>query len=228
MRDKSENIWSNREKSSYWLTTELTEESKVIEDGFHHLKFILLIFNGIGDRLNESQLGQFSRICSITLAKFSHLALGCLSLSLDGLAQESGALLRPLIESYELLVYFRQDLSRINQVIDGTLPSAGKIGKCISGDFKDLRGYLNDNASHFSYKYESVRHIFDQDFIINPFPNHSRDVFRKNLEILNAFQVFTLVEAVNCLLVIGHDEPSLFYDLDEWRGRCTRAFALKH
>lgn len=228
MRDKSQNIWFNREKSIHWLTNELTEESKVIEDGFHLLKFILLIFNELGDRLNESQTGQFSRICSITLAKFSHLSLGCFSLSFDGLSQESGALLRPLIESYELLVYFRQDPSRINQVIDGTLPSAGIIGKCIVGDFKDLREYLNDNASHFSYKYESVRHMFGQDYIINPFPNHTRDVFRKNLEILNAFQVFTLFEAVNCLFVVGYDEPTLVYDLEEWRGRCTRAFAPTH
>jgi hypothetical protein len=43
----------------------------------------------------------------VTLVKAKNLALGSYSLVLDGLGQEAGALMRPMIEYAELLAYFR-------------------------------------------------------------------------------------------------------------------------
>src|SRR5688500_13421375 len=182
------NIWSPRKKSLHWLDDELKPESQLLQEGFDYLGDNIELFEKIGHNEGESEAGQFCRIIAITLAKYSHLLLGNYSLMLDGLAQEAGALLRPLIETYELLVYFRQDKSRINEVLEGKLPSAGIIGKKISGDYQDLRTYLNDNASHFSYKTDSVRHLFDQNAKIHPIPNQSLEVLRANLQVLNAFQ----------------------------------------
>jgi hypothetical protein len=38
-------------------------------------------------------------------------------------------LLRPILEAYELLIYFRLEPSRVDQAIDGKLPSPGKRAK---------------------------------------------------------------------------------------------------
>lgn len=218
------NIWSAREKSLYWLNNELKPESQVLQEGFDYLEVCVELFQKTGSDEGESEKGQFCRICSITLAKFSHLALGCYSLALDALAQESGALLRPLIETYELLVYFRQDISRTHEVIEDKLPSAGEIGKRISGDYKDLRDYLNENASHFSYKPWSVRHLFDENAKTRPTPKQGLKVLLTNLRLLNAFQIFMLFEAVHCLFSIGFDVNSLADKIEKWRETSIKIF----
>ncbi len=209
-------IWVAREKSLHWLNNELVSEGKILQDGFDYLGNCVKRFDEIANSEGESEKGQFCRICSLTLAKLSYLLLSCYSLALDGLAQESGALLRPLIEAVELLVYFQQDKTRINQVLDNTLPSAGIIGKRISGDFQDLREYLNQNASHFSYKAESMRHLFDKNTKIRSIPDHSLIVFRKNLEMVNVFQVYILFEAAKCLQTIEYDENEFVDKIRGW------------
>jgi len=219
------NIWSVREKSLHWLEDELNPESQLLQNGFDYLYSIIELFEKIGQDEGKSETGQFCRIICVTLAKYRNLLLGVYSLMLDGLAQEAGALLRPLIETYELLVYFRQDKSRINEMLEDKLPSAGIIGKRIQGDFQDLRGYLNNNASHFSYKINSVRHLLDQNAKILPMPSHSLNVLRTNLEVLNAFQIFALFEAVNCLFSIGIDANALAVELENWRNTSAKIFS---
>ena len=219
------NIWSAREKSLNWLNNELKPESQVLQEGFEYLGNLVELLENKGNDEGENEIGQFCRISGIALAKISHLLLGCYSLMLDGLAQESGALLRPLIETYELLVYFRQDKSRISQVLEGKLPSAGTIGKRISGDYQDLREHLNVNASHFSYKIDSVRHLFGENAKIQPIPNHSLKVLRTNLQLLYAFQTFVLFEAVNCLFAIGFDANALTDKIEKWRDTSVKIFS---
>jgi hypothetical protein len=196
-----------------------------LQEGFDYLEMFVELFQRISDDEGECQIGQFCRICIVTLAKFSHLLLGIYSLMLDALAQESGALLRPVIETYELLVYLRLDISRINEVLEDKLPSAGTIGKKISGDYQNLRDYLNDNASHFSYKIESVRHLFGQNSKITPTPLHSLKVLRTNLSLLNSFQVFMLIEAVNCLYAVEFDANSIADEIEKWRDKSVKTFA---
>ena len=221
------NIWSTREQSLAWLGNELLQESKVVQEGFDHLGMFVELFQHIGDKEGESQVGQFCRICIVTLAKFNRLILGCYSLMLDALAQESGALLRPLIETYELLVYFRQDISRINELLEDRLPSAGVIGKRITGDYQNLREHLNDNASHFSYKIGSVQPLFSEDAKIKLMPTPNLEVLRINLQLLNTFQVFVLIESVNCLFAIGYDANSRADEIEKWRDNCVKMFMLE-
>jgi len=219
------NLWATREKSLIWLRHELAAESEVIQEGFEFLNKSVGLFDNIGSSDGETPKGKFCRICAITLAKSCHLLLGCYSLALDALAQESGALLRPLIETYELLVYFRQDMSRVDEVIDGKLPPAGKISRKVSGDYEDLRKYLNDNASHFSYKIESIRHLFDSNIKTQSLPTHSRKVFEVNLQLLNAFQVFVVFEAINCLFSAGFNANDLADKIEQWRDKSKKAFS---
>ncbi len=221
------NIWSSREKSLVWLNNILQQESKVLQEGFDYLETIMELFQRISNDEGKSQIGQFCRICIVTLAKFSRLLLGCYSLVLDSLVQESGALLRLVIETYELLVYFRLDISRINEILEDKLPSAGIIAKKISGDFQDLRNYLNNNASHFSYRLESVRHLYGPNAKTIQSPLPSPKALRKNLSLIYSFQVFMLIEAVNCLFAVGFNANSIRDEMEKWREKSEKIFAAE-
>jgi hypothetical protein len=219
------NIWNAREKSYAWLKRDLFLEGRIIQEGFDYLGEFVNLFEKIAQSEASSEKGKSCRVWSITLAKISHLLIGCFSLILDGLAQESGALLRPIIEIYEILVYLRLDTSRLSQVIDDSLPSAGAIGKEISGDYQELRKYLNDNASHFSYKENTIRHLFDEDDKVRSVPNHSLMVLRKNIQLLNAFQISILDEALNCLYLIDVSNKAVGSKMEKWRKSCIDLFS---
>ncbi|MHB8089392.1 MAG: hypothetical protein ACYDH2_14210 [Anaerolineaceae bacterium] len=218
------NIWFAREEAIRWLGNELKAQSDVIEKGFDYIGHLVTLYETIGNQESETWIGQYCRVLSITLAKSLHILLGCYSLAMDGLAQESGALLRPLIETHELLIYLRQDKSRIMQVIEGNLPTAGKIGKEIAGENQALRDHLNDNASHFSYKKDSIRHLFAKNASIKSTPTHSIEVFRKNLNVLNALQYITLEEGFTSLDEIMFDVTKFAKEVEEWRIDAITAF----
>jgi hypothetical protein len=150
----------------------------------------------------------FGRVAGLYLAKARNLALGCYSLSLDSLAQEGGALFRPLFEAYELLTYFRLEPSRIDEVLENRLPSAGNIAKRIDGEYKGMREYLNNHASHLSLGPESMRHLVDPQSGEPGLMIVTRQPFRLRIALVNLqtlFAVFALVgtEGVNCALFGG-------------------------
>ena len=97
---------------------------------------------------SENTLGNFFLII---LVKSKHFSRGCLTLALEGLAQEAGALLRLWVEAIELIRYLAEDTSRVQEIIEERLPSPGERAKRISGDFQNLRKHLNENASHFAF-----------------------------------------------------------------------------
>jgi hypothetical protein len=110
----------------------------------------------------ESQSGDlYSRVCGLTTLKAKNLAFGIYSLTLDGLAQESGALARPFIEYAELLTYFRMLPEAVIDAITGELPNAGTRAKKIGGIYKPFREHLNEHASHSSYSSYSLAHLTD-------------------------------------------------------------------
>ncbi len=207
-----------------WLENELIQESDLLQQGFDFLDKCTGKFERLGNLESETLVEKFSRICAITLAKANHFLIGCYSLTLDGLAQEAGAILRPFIETYELLVYFRLNPARVDEAIDEKLPTAGKVSQHILGNYKDLRAHLNDNASHFSYRIDSVRHLFDHDLKLKSFPTHSLSVLRANLMLLNAFQVFIIFEAINCLFTIGVDVNTFADEVETWKKKSLSVF----
>jgi hypothetical protein len=187
---------NSHKQSNIWLQNELSEEKSIIDQGFDLLSTCVSKLDSIGKERGKKLSGKLFTIGSITIAKSTHLLLGCFSLALDGLSQESGALMRPLIETYELMVYLRLDPNRVEEATNDELPKAGDIAKKISGKFFDIRKHLNEHASHFSYKVESIRHLVDLDkrVRIKAFPSHSLSVLRKNLNTINAFQTILLSE----------------------------------
>ena len=221
------NIWSAREESIQLLATDLKPQKDVIEEGFKYIGILTELFQSISREEGASENGKFCRICGLTLAKFSHLLLGIYSLTIDGLSQEAGAFLRPAIETYELLVYFRQDKSRVNQILEGKLPSAGIIGKKISGNFQDLREFLNSSSSHFSYKIESVWHLFGEHTQLKATPTSDSKTLFDNLQIINAFQIGVLLETIECLLAVNFDVETLPQVITNWSYKSEKIFTFE-
>jgi hypothetical protein len=147
----------------------------------------------------------FARVTTLIVVKSRNLALGCYSLSLDGLAQEGGALFRPLVETLEILIYFGENPSRVEEAIDRGLPKAGVIARTIDGKFQALREHLNENASHASLSFDALRHMVNwqegQVKIVQPF---NVNVLRKNLHVLFALLLQIIAAVAKCMSVAQH------------------------
>jgi hypothetical protein len=184
-------LWEARQ--SALSDDSLSRELAVIEDLFWALERILEDLH----RLNASKK---SSLCALVGAKGRNLAHGCYSLALDGLAQESGALLRPLLEAIELMRYLRTVPDAITEAMGGRLPRAGDRAKKINGFLRPIREYLNENASHLAFTYESMRHLFDLEGermrVLQP---HRASVLRVNLKQLYFFTHLLAKEAIDCL-----------------------------
>lgn len=135
-------LWKTREEALAALEGSLRQEAAILQDAF------TLMDGCIAQLLARDT--KYTRVCAITMIKARNLELGCYSLALDALAQEGGALFRLVVETLELLVYFWKDPARVDEAIEGTLPSAGKIAQKIEGNLKGLRDFLNSHACKFA------------------------------------------------------------------------------
>lgn len=166
------------------------------------------------------------RVCATIAVKARNLALACYSLSLDGLAQESGALFRVLLESLELLQYLRDDPKRLIEVLNGQLPSAGGIAKQINGKFKSLRDHLNAHASHFSLSFEAMNHLVDYSHgRLRTAQPYSERVLRTNLRTLLSMLVWLAIEVANCCSVAeGRVEDATADRVEDLKRRAFEIF----
>lgn len=207
-------MWETREKSIEALNSILKSESSMILDGLQIIDELILLF------CNIKQSTAFARVCCLILMKGNNLIHGILSLSLEGLAQEAGALLRPTVECIELLQYLREDPQRTEKITEGKKPSAGEIAKLIKGDFQDLRRFLNTHSSHLTFSYESMQHLIDwNDGSLKTKQNYSEKVLRTNLSILFNFLVFLSFEAANCLDETGFLPDHIINKINDWKIR---------
>ena len=221
------NLWQARQKSLEWLETELVEQNALIDKGFEILDTCITLLNQQSKSSDDELNGRFARVVNITLAKARNLLLGSYSMLLDAVAQEAGALLRPILEAYELLIYFQLEPSRVDQAIDGKLPSAGQIVKKIEGKFKKVRDYLNDTASHLSFNFNTAKHLVDfSTFEVKAIQSQSLEVFKINLTTFNGFQLYIASEAIMCLDVLGYKTAFLVEEFENWRKECINAFPL--
>jgi len=190
------NLWKTRDQALVALNGKLRPVADIIEEAFVCLDECI-------DRIAALD-NQFGRVCGLTLVKARNLTLAMYSLTLEGLAQEGGAILRPLLGAIEKLAYFRQDLSHVEDAINGNLPSEGKIAQIINGEFQDLRDYLSKYAAHSSFSYESLKHLVDyHTFRLKKAQPFNEAVLRKNLEMVFSFLVFTIFEGQKCLAAAG-------------------------
>ncbi|MEP6879766.1 MAG: hypothetical protein ABI865_13055 [Nitrosospira sp.] len=187
-------LWHSREHALISLKEEYPEAINVLGELFS-------VVDDCGTSLFEID-SAFSRVTAITVAKSRNLAHGCYSLALDSLAQESGALVRPLIETIELLKYFRLKPSRAMEAIEGKLPKAGKIAQLIGSEHKGLREYLNDYSSHISLSRHATRHLLDFKSIdsiqLRMQQGFRLQVVATNLHTLYSVLSLVGIEAVRC------------------------------
>jgi hypothetical protein len=218
VEDQMADLWGTRAAALATLAGELRDEAMVIEEAFGHLDESILNL----EKLDTS----FSRICGLTLVKARNLALGSYGLCLDGLAQETGALMRPLIEALELLIYFRLEPTRVDEAIEGKLPSAGKRAQVINGHFKEARDYWNENASHLSFTPDSIRHLLDfKESRWRVTQPHSTEVLRRNLQFFFAVLIWVAIEGVNCLGTAGElIQHGLGDRIEELKNRALAVF----
>lgn len=220
-------IYQAREKSLVWMSTELQQENQIILDGFNIITNIVNQINIQLGLIEDGDLRAYAIVGAVTLAKASRFLLGMLDLALSGLSQESGALLRLFLECLEYLAYFREDETRIEEIIEDRLPSAGEVGKRIKSDFKELRQFLNNNASHFSYQKESIAHLITNKHEVIPVPIHTQSVFRQNIKIINALQIFLVKEGLRYFSsrnqVVTENSP-LLYQTQDWYEKSITIF----
>lgn len=188
-QSKQTDPWATRKQAEQALAVTLKQGADAIQEAFTVLDECLQELAKV-DTL-------FTRACTLSCKKGRRLGLGCYSLILDGLAQEAGALLRPMIETIEQLRYFREDPTRASKAGPGNMPSAGAIAKAIQGEFRPFRDALNEDASHFGFSEESTRHIQDfQDRALTTFDGEA--ALQNNLRHLFMFLVFLAKEAAHC------------------------------
>ena len=205
------NLWITREESLNALKSNLSIEARYIEKGFTIIDALLRIFE---DNKNDN----FCMVCSFTLLKGKNFCFSICSLSLDGLAQEAGALLRPAIECFELLDYFYADPKRIHEALENRLPPAGIRAKKINGKFESLRKHLNKAASHFSFDPASCTHLINwKKGSMRYYQKYNETVLRQNLWTLFSIMVFTIDNAVRCLKLKELFDIKLGKGIEEWR-----------
>ena len=213
-------IFECRTRATAELETTFRNEAEVINNGFLLLDRCIA---DLGSRFNTSTL---ARAASLATAKGDILAQGCYSLILDGLAQESGALLRTLLEVAEFLTYLHSNSNAQEEFKEDKLPSAGVIAQRIDGKLQVLRKYLNEDASHLNFSYNSLRHIvtFSNPVVFNTHPQ-----FHKNLKMLFTFLLYVLSAAATCIAqdksVPLETEP-LAVDVANYRVRGSSTFHI--
>jgi hypothetical protein len=210
-------LWSTRRRAERALSEGLEPFAGLLDEAFSVLDDCV---NRL-ERLDQP----FGRVCALVLIKARNLGLGCYSLSLDALAQEAGALFRPVLECLELLTYFRLDPTRINEALEDRLPKAGVIAQKIEGKFKGLRDYLNTHASHLSVRPEAMAHLIDfQAGRLRPVQPYSEDVLCENLRTLLAVLIWLAIEAANCTSIgEGNVDDALGDTVEDLK---RRAFVL--
>lgn len=146
-------LWQTRSQSWAYLNAQHPSRVAVV------LRTFELIDRCVEEYEVHSSSSTYSRICGLTLLKAKSLAQGSLSLILDGLGQEAGALLRPMIEYTELMTYLRMFPEKAEKAAENSLPSAGQRAKAIGGIYKDFREHLNEHAAHSSYSHFALSHL---------------------------------------------------------------------
>lgn len=218
-------LWSTRAASSEALVSTLKPQADCLEQVF------ALIDEGIG-RLYPFDVSaalegrELAAVAAPIAIKGRNLALGIYSLILDGLAQEAGALLRPLLEVIEMLSYVH-----LVGIMEGTNPPAGNIAKAVTSDFKDLREALNQHAAHLGLTDVSLGHVIDFGApapiltIVQPYREAN---VRTNLLMLFLFAIRLASVTANCAVASGMDIGDEFRErFDRCRDECVRMLQEK-
>lgn len=151
------NFWKIREDALHYLDQKYPSRLLVAYKTFEIFDHCESVFE------KHALVSDYAQACGLALSKARNLALGSFSLILDGLGQESGALIRPMIECAEVLTYLRLKPQDSSKALLDQLPKAGVRAQVIDSIYKDLREHLNRHASHVSFSPFATNHLFNVD-----------------------------------------------------------------
>ena len=173
-------------------------------------------------------MSAYARACGLSLLKAKTLAVGSYSLVLDGLAQEAGALMRPMIEYTELLTYFRLRPDMVDSALNNSLPKAGERAKAIGGIYKAFREHLNAHASHSAFSDFALSHLIDPaTHSFKKLQHMVPSVLDRNLVDLVVQLHLLLQEAVLSLEPVAPvDLAAIVHDTDQLKARLFKVFSL--
>ena len=190
-------FWATREQALSVLDGEMAEARRILE------RFFLVLTESVNRHNLRRNKQKESFLYGLLIAKARRLLLASYSLILDGIGQETGALLRPTIECLELLVYFNQDPSRIEEALENRFPKAGIIAQRIDSGLRGLRGYLNKHASHIKLEGVSIQHLVTGNELRSAAePVFGQDQFNKNIQMLCMFLQMTAHQSVVSLQTV--------------------------
>lgn len=214
--------WITREMSWTYLNEKRPSRLAVL------FALVMLLDRCIDAYESRATSDTYARVCGLTLLKAKNLAMGSFSLLLDGLGQEAGALLRPMIEYTELLTYFRLFPDKTEKAAENDLPKAGERAKAIEGIYHDLRQHLNEHASHSSYSHYSLSHLLAPNFTFRKMQQFVPKVLDKNITDLAIQLWLMLQEAVLALQCILPNESmaELATEADKLKERMINDFEL--
>jgi hypothetical protein len=187
-------LWQTREDSLAFLKERHPSRLDVIERTF-------ALFDDIVDAYEAApEHGPYARLCAVALLKAKNYAVGAFGMILDGHGQEAGALLRPMIEYAELITYLRLFPEKVELALQDRLPKAGERARAIDSVYQELRKYLNENASHSTFKHTAIRHVFDfQELRLRKRQSLAPHVLLTNLTTLVVQLLVLLTEAMYSL-----------------------------
>lgn len=216
------NLWETRNLAFGSLQRELRAEADLLDEGFQLLEDTAQKLFAVDPQT------PFVRITALTAVKARNLLHCSYSLALDGHAQESGAIGRVFVEAVELLAYLNADPTRVSEVIDNRLPSAGERAKKIEGRLKQLREHWNIHASHFQATYESVSHILDLSAgKLVARQQFKASVLRTNLKHLFVFLLWACLESLRSLAESTSDpQETLALTLEHLRQEGFKSFSV--
>lgn len=216
-------LWATREASWAYLSEKRQPRLVVF------LALVKLLDRCIDEYELRAASDTYARVCGLTLLKAKNLAMGSFSLLLDGLGQEAGALLRPMIEYSELLTYFRLFPGKTEKAAENELPKAGERAKAIEGIYHGLRQHLNEHASHSSYSHYSLSHLLDSQFAFRKMQQFSPQILDKNVTDLAVQIWLMLCEAALSLERVLPTETmvGLATEVDKLKEQLTKAFELE-
>ena len=206
-----ENFSKVREISLQQLAGSLAAEGRTIDEGFTFLEAVIDVLALKSGSDNRASL------MVATLLKARNFERAIYTLALEGLAQEAGALLRPLTECIDLLSYLRLVHDAPEKILQGRLPKAGDIAAKVGGPFKNLREHLNEHASHFAATAESLFHVANlRNFSFQKEVVNSPKLLRYNLGSLFIFQALVGIEAFESLKTFGLMSELLQQTFPRW------------
>jgi len=185
--------------------------------------------NSIRCLLNTHKNDESIKLKNLIFTKTTRLLKCTYILINNNFGQESGALLRPAIEGYELLDFLREFPDQIHNAFSHTLPSPGEIAKRINGGLKVVREYLNTHASHLSISYYSMTNLIEPeigDIIIDD--KVIPEVLISNYKVLSVLLMSVNFEGMKIIEEVNELPQEIFDKYQEIRSNISKLYQIEY